>query len=154
EESIDLLQTIQKEVRRRDRGNAVRLECHSGMDLTVRRFLGKALRLDAQDVYPIGGSALGAGPLNLSDLMEVYTRGLRSDARDLYDEPFLPKMHSRFAETNNVFEAIAQGDVLIHQPFESFESVVDFIEEAAEDPHVLAIKGTLYRTSGNSPIVA
>ena len=148
EESMDLLETIQKEVRRRDRGAAVRLECHSGMDLTVRRFLGRALKLDLQDIYPI------TGPLNPADLMEVYSRLAQGDARDLYDEPFLPKVQSRLSDANTMFEAIAQGDVLLHQPYESFESVVDFIEEAAEDPNVLAIKGTLYRTSGNSPIVA
>ena len=175
EESIDLLQTIQKEVRRRDRGAAVRLECSADMDPTVRRFLGRALKLDAQDIYSISvpgsgaapaggasgaGAATGAGalagPLNLSDLTEVYARPPASmaSARDLYDEPFMPKVQSRLADANTMFEAIAQGDVLLHQPYESFESVVDFIEEAAEDPHVLAIKGTLYRTSGNSPIVA
>ena len=148
EESMDLLQTIQKEVRRRDRGAAVRLECHAGMDLTVRRFLGRALKLDAQDVYPI------SGPLNLADLLEVYTRAQATEARELYEEPFLPKVQARLSDANTMFEAIAQGDVLLHQPYESFESVVDFIEEAAEDPHVLAIKGTLYRTGGNSPIVA
>ncbi len=148
EESIDLLQTMQREVRRRDRGAAVRLECHIGMDPTVRRFLGKALKLDAQDIYPIGG------PLNLSDLMEAYTRAQNTEARDLFDEPYLPKVQSRLAEANTVVEAIRQGDILLHQPFESFDSVVDFIEEAAEDVQVLAIKATLYRTSGNSPIVA
>lgn len=147
EESIDLLQTIQREVRRRDRGAAVRLECHSGMDLTVRRFLGRALKLDAQDIYPI------SGPLNLSDLMEAYSRAQNTDARDLFDETFLPKVQTRLAEANTVIEAIQQGDILLHQPYDSFESVVDFIEEAAEDPLVLAIKSTLYRTSGNSPIV-
>jgi polyphosphate kinase len=118
------------------------------MDLTVRRFLGRALKLDAQDIYPI------SGPLNLADLMEVYNRAQVSEARELYEEPFLPKVQARLSDANTVFEAIAQGDVLLHQPYESFESVVDFIEEAAEDPHVLAIKGTLYRTGGNSPIVA
>jgi polyphosphate kinase len=147
EESIDLLQTIQREVRRRDRAAAVRLECHAGMDPTVRRFLGRALKLDAQDIYPI------SGPLHLSDLMEAYTRTQSSDARELYDEPFLPKLQPRLAEANTVIEAIQQGDILLHQPYESFESVVDFIEEAADDPQVLAIKMTLYRTSGNSPIV-
>ncbi|MFO0573355.1 MAG: polyphosphate kinase 1 [Polyangia bacterium] len=148
EESMDLLQTIQKEVRRRDRAAAVRLECGSGMDLTVRRFLGKALRLDAQDVYPI------SGPLNLADLMEVYAKSQSSELRELYDEPHLPKVQSRLQDASTLFEAIAQGDILLHQPYESFESVVDFIEEAAEDRNVLAIKGTLYRTSGDSPIVA
>lgn len=148
EESIDLLQTIQREVRRRDHGAAVRLECHSGMDPTVRRFLGRGLKLDIQDIYPI------TGPLNLSDLMEAYGRTQNTDARDLFDEPFVPKVHPRLAEANTVVEAIQQGDILLHQPYESFDSVVDFIEEAAEDSQVLAIKATLYRTSGNSPIVA
>lgn len=96
EESIDLLQTIQREVRRRDRAAAVRLECHSDMDPTVRRFLTRALKLDSQDVYPIGG------PLNLSDLTEAYSRAQTGDSRDLYDEPFLPKLQPRLAEANTV----------------------------------------------------
>ncbi|HNI60554.1 MAG TPA: polyphosphate kinase 1, partial [Pseudomonadota bacterium] len=148
EESMDLLQTIQKEVRRRDRQPAVRLDCHAGMDVAVRRFLERALELDSQDVYPV------TGPLNLTDLMEVYAKGQTSEARDLYDEPFVPKVPARLQDASTMFEAIAQGDILLHQPYESFESVVDFIEEAAEDPNVLAMKATLYRTSGNSPIVA
>ena len=148
EESMDLLQTIQKEVRRRDRQPAVRLDCHSGMEVTVRRFLERALELDSQDVYPV------TGPLNLADLMEVYAKGQTSEARDLYDEPFVPKVPARLQDASTMFEAIGQGDILLHQPYESFESVVDFIEEAAEDPNVLAMKATLYRTSGNSPIVA
>ncbi|MCS6914006.1 MAG: polyphosphate kinase 1 [Myxococcales bacterium] len=148
EESMDLLQTIQKEVRRRDRGNAVRLECQCTMDMAVRRYLGRALRLEPQDIYPVDG------PLHLSDLMAVYGLNLAGEARELHDEPFTPQIQSRLEEAGTLFEAIAQGDILLHQPYESFESVVDFIEEAAEDPNVLAIKGTLYRTSGNSPIVA
>ena len=145
---MDLLQTIQKEVRRRDRQAAVRLDCPTGMDVTVRRFLERALELESQDVYPV------TGLLNLTDLMEIYAKGQTSEARDLYDEPFVPKVPARLQDASTMFEAIAQGDIVLHQPFESFESVVDFIEEAAEDPNVLAMKATLYRTSGNSPIVA
>ncbi|MBL8634442.1 MAG: polyphosphate kinase 1 [Myxococcales bacterium] len=148
EESMDLLQTIQKEVRRRDRQPAIRLDCPVGMDVTVRRFLERSLELQSQAVYPV------TGPLNLTDLMEIYAKGQSSEARDLYDEPFVPKVPARLQDASTMFEAIAQGDILLHQPYESFESVVDFIEEAAEDPNVLAMKATLYRTSGNSPIVA
>lgn len=148
DESMDLLQTIQKEVRRRDRQPAMRLDCHAGMDLAVRRFLEGELEVSGQDVFPV------AGPLNLADLTEVYAKGPTSEARDLYDEPFVPKVPSRLQDASTMFEAMAQDDILIHQPYESFESVVDFIEESAEDPNVLAMKATLYRTSGNSPIVA
>jgi polyphosphate kinase len=148
DESMDLLQTIQKEVRRRDRQPAVRMDCHAGMDLSVRRFLEGELELSGQDVFPV------AGPLNLADLMEVYAKSPAREVRDLYDEPFVPKVPSRLQDASTMFEAIVQGDILLHQPYESFESVVDFIEEAAEDPNVLAMKATLYRTSGNSPIVA
>ena len=77
EESMDLLQTIQKEVRRRDRQPAVRLDCHAGMDVAVRRFLERALELDSQDVYPV------TGPLNLTDLMEVYARADQRGARSV-----------------------------------------------------------------------
>jgi polyphosphate kinase len=144
DESADLLKTIQKEVRRRDRGSAVRLEIGHGADPGVRRFLADALRLGADDVYAVDG------PLHLGDLMALTNADYPREARD---EPVSPQLVPRLRDAANIFEAIAAGDVLLQHPYESFEHVVDFIEEAADDPQVLAIKQTLYRTSGDSPIV-
>jgi polyphosphate kinase len=144
DESEDLLKTIQKEVRRRDRGNAVRLEIAQGADPGVRRFLVEALRLSSDDVYAVDG------PLQLVDLMALTSLEVPREARD---EPALPQLQPKLRDANTVFEAVAQQDVLLQHPYESFEHVVDFVEEAADDPNVLAIKQTLYRTSGDSPIV-
>jgi len=144
DESEDLLKTIQKEVRRRDRGNAVRLEIAHGADPGVRRFLVEALRLSPEDVYACDG------PLQLADLMGLANVEAPREARD---EPVVPQLVPKLRDAATVFEAVAQGDVVLQHPYESFEHVVDFIEEAADDPNVLAIKQTLYRTSGDSPIV-
>ncbi len=145
DESADLLQTIQKEVRRRDRGNAVRLEIGHGADPGVRRFLADALRLGNDDVYAVDG------PLHLADLGVL---GAGDDhPREARDEPAAPQQVPRLRDAASTFEAIALQDVLLQHPYETFEHVVDFIEEAADDPNVLAIKQTLYRTSGDSPIV-
>ena len=144
EESADLLKTIQKEVRRRDRGNAVRLEIAHGADPGVRRFLVDALRLGADDVYAVDG------PLHLADLMALSQGDHPREARD---EPMTPQQVPKFRDAATTFDAIAQGDLLLQHPYETFEHVSDFIEEAADDPNVLAIKQTLYRTSGDSSIV-
>jgi polyphosphate kinase len=144
DESEDLLKTIQKEVRRRDRGSAVRLEIALGADPGVRRFLTQVLRLGDADVYNIDG------PLMLADLMPLYAVPSPRDARD---EPAPPHAVPKLRDAPSLFEVIAAGDVLLHHPYESFEHVVDFIEDAADDPSVLAIKQTLYRTSGDSPII-
>jgi polyphosphate kinase len=145
EEAEDLLQTIQQELRRRDRGNAVRLEI-SGEVLhgSVAR-LCKALKLDPnEDVYQI------SGPLNFADLPRVI---LRDERRELRDEPFSPQIVPPLRESDDLFTMIREKDILLHHPFESFDSVMEFISRAADDPQVLAIKQTLYRTSGDSPII-
>ena len=148
EETADLLKTIQKEVRRRDRGNAVRLEIAHGADPGVQRFLGETLRLARDDIYVVDG------PLTLTDMMMLTVGDYPREARD---EPIAPQLVPRLRDASSTFEAIAQGDILIQHPYESFEHVSDFIEEAADDPHVVAIKQTLYRTSSGggaeSPIV-
>jgi polyphosphate kinase len=145
EEAEDLLQTIQQELRRRDRGNAVRLEI-SGEVLqgSVAR-LCKALKLDPnEDVYQVNG------PLSFADLPRVI---LRDERRELRDEPFSPQIVPPLRESDDLFTMIREKDILLHHPFESFDSVMEFISRAADDPHVLAIKQTLYRTSGDSPII-
>jgi polyphosphate kinase len=144
DEADDLLKTIQKELRRRDRGHAVRLEIAENTPADVQTFLQKALRLEADDVYAV------AGPLHLADLNAIYNH---EALKDLKDEPFVPQEAPSLRDTDDVFSAVAARDVLLHHPYETFDHVVDFVAQAADDPSVLAIKQTLYRTNADSPII-
>jgi polyphosphate kinase len=145
EEGEDLLQTIQQELRRRERGNAVRLEVAGEPTPASLAKLVKALKLDPErDVYRT------TGMLNVSDLMQLVARDER---RDLRDEPFTSLAVPPLRDSDDLFASIREGDVLLHHPYESFDAVVDLIARAAEDPEVLAIKQTLYRAGGDSPIV-
>jgi len=144
DEADDLLKTIQKELRRRERGSAVRLEIAQDTPQEVVSFLSSALRLEPDDVY------LTDGPLHLADLAPICGR---DDLREYKDEPFSPQIVPPLQEYDDIFRVIAQRDVLLQHPYESFEDVVEFISEAADDPNVLAIKQTLYRTSADSPII-
>ena len=146
EEGEDLLQTIQAELRRRDRGNAVRVEIGQGecVDASVQR-LSKALHIDASlDVYRV------KGPLYITDLMGIVTDDER---REFRDEPFTPQASPLLREADDLFAVIRERDVLLHHPYDSFDPVVEFVSRAADDPNVLAIKQTLYRAGGDSPIV-
>jgi polyphosphate kinase len=144
EEAEDLLQTIQQELRKRERGNAVRVEVAGAPTPTSLAKLVRALKLDPdRDVYQV------AGMLNPADLLQLT----RDERRDLRDEPFTPQVVPSFRDADDPFALIRERDVLIHHPYESFEHVVDFISRAADDPDVLAIKQTLYRAGGDSPIV-
>jgi len=144
DEAEDLLKTIQKELRRRERGSAVRLEIAHDTPVEVVVFLRSALRLETDDVY------LFDGPLHLAELASL---GSREDMREYRDEAFSPQIVPPLQEYDDIFRVIAQRDILLQHPYESFEDVVEFISEAADDPNVLAIKQTLYRTSADSPIV-
>jgi polyphosphate kinase len=144
DEADDLLKTIQKELRRRERGSAVRLEvAHDAPDEVVS-FLRTALRLEPDDIYLIDG------PLHLADLAPIHGR---EDMREWKDEAFSPQIVPPLQEYEDIFRVIAERDILLQHPYESFEDVVEFISEAAADPNVLAIKQTLYRTSADSPVV-
>jgi len=143
DEADDLLKTIQRELLRRERGQAVRLEVAHDAAAEILDFLRGALRLDADDIYRVNG------PLHLADLAPLYGR---DELRELKDEPFISQPMPQLRE-RNIFQVIGERDVLLHHPYESFDHVVDFVSEAADDPHVLAIKQTLYRTSADSPIV-
>ncbi len=144
EEAEDLLQTIQQELRRRDRGNAVRLEISGEVLPGSLARLCKALKLDPEDVYLVNG------PLNFADLARVV---VRDERRELRDEPFSPQIFPQLRASDDLFAMIREKDMLLHHPYESFDAVVEFISRAADDPQVLAIKQTLYRTSGDSPII-
>ncbi len=146
EEAEDLLVTIEREIRRRDRGGAVRLEISSAADPALNEFLVRALKLGPGDVYKIDG------PLNIPDLLPPLGR---LEQKELHDEPFTPVIPPALAETDRgeIFRMLRERDILLHHPYESFEPVVGFVESAADDPNVLAIKQTLYRTGKDSPIV-
>jgi polyphosphate kinase len=145
EEAEDLLVTIEREVRRRDRGSAVRLEIAAQAELHLSDYLVRALKLGASDVYRI------EGPLNIPDLLPLLQR---IEAKELHDEPFTPVIPPAIGDgERDLFRLIRERDVLLHHPYESFDPVVSFIEGAADDPAVLAIKITLYRTGKDSPIV-
>jgi polyphosphate kinase len=146
DEADDLLKTIQKELRRRERGSAVRLEIAHDSPTEIVTFLRSVLRLEEDDVYRVDG------PLHLADLGPVATT-MREELRDLRDEPFSPQIVPPLQEYEDIFRVIGQRDILLQHPYESFEDVVEFVSEAASDPNVLAIKQTLYRTSADSPIV-
>jgi polyphosphate kinase len=144
EEADDLLQSIQQELRRRERGNAVRLEVAGDPPARSIAKLVKALKLDPEkDVYPV------TGPLNAADFMVIS----REDNRALRDEPFVPHAVPPMRDVDDIFAVLREQDVLLHHPYESFDSVVDLVARAADDPEVLAIKQTLYRAGGDSPIV-
>jgi polyphosphate kinase len=143
----DLLQALERELARRRFGPPVRLEVADTMTEHVLELLLRELDVDPHDVVQVPGM------LDLSCMWQVY----RLPAPELKDEPFVPVTHPAFGEgetPKSVFATLAEGDVLVHHPYDSFStSVQRFIEQAASDPHVLAIKQTLYRTSGDSPIV-
>ncbi len=145
DEAEDLLQTIEETLRQRILGEAVRLEILASGDARFAQMLMGALDVHENDVYRVNG------PVDLTALMALH----RGDAfKGLRDEPLIPRPSPAFASGENPFDVIRAQDVLVHHPYESFGAMVDFIDRAADDPQVLAIKQTLYRTSGASPIVS
>ncbi|HEX6407365.1 MAG TPA: polyphosphate kinase 1, partial [Gemmatimonadales bacterium] len=144
DDAEDLLQSIEENLRQRMRGDAVRLEISETADERFVQMLVAALDLQARDVYRV------TGPVDITGFMALH----RVDGmRHLKDEPLVPVVPAAFASATDVFDLIRSQDILVHHPFESFGAVVSFIERAADDPQVLAIKQTLYRTSGGSPII-
>jgi polyphosphate kinase len=144
DEVEDLLKAIEEEIRKRRRGAAVRLEIDEAAPPEVEQFLMNALSLDPLDVYRIPGL------LDLTGLFQVY--GLPGYP-NLRDPPLVPQLVPEFAQASNLWGVIRARDILLHHPYESFSHVVEFLESAAEDERVLAIKQTLYRTSSDSPVV-
>jgi polyphosphate kinase len=144
EESEDLLSTMQEELRRRELGDAVRLELREEATDETLEMLRQALKLEAQDVYKT------RSPLQFGDLMQLQPLDSRPELRV---EPLSPVVPPSLRDADSVLDVIGKKDILLHHPYESFDPVVRFIAEAAEDPEVLAIKQTLYRTSGDSPFV-
>ena len=145
DEADDLLRAIESELQRRRFGEPVRIEIERGMPEYMRDFLLRALDLSEVDCYEIEGL------IGLGALWQLV--GL-PDYEQLRDEPFMPAIPKSLRGKTDLFAVIREGDVLLHHPYESFDPVVQLVQQAAEDERVLAIKATLYRTSGkNSPIV-
>jgi polyphosphate kinase len=143
DEADDLLRMIESELRRRRFGEPVRLEVEASMPEALRTKLLEALSLGEDDLYAIDGM------LGTNDLFGLVAL----DRPELHDAPFTPSIPKRLVGESDIFAAIREGDILLQHPYESFDPVVQFVKAAANDPHVLAIKQTLYRTSGDSPIV-
>ena len=142
EEAQDLLSSIQEELRRRKFGTPVRLEVSPDMPPEMIEYLTTSLDLGADDVYVFDG------PLHLQDLMSLYD----ADRPDLKDPLFTPRMPEWFDEYDSVFDAIRERDRLLHHPYDSYDTVTGFINQAVEDEDVVAIKICLYRTGPDSPI--
>jgi len=143
--SENLLSTIEEELKNRKWGEAVRLSYRKGMPNDLKDFLRKQLDLKEEETYEKNGM------LNLFNLMEIYEK--IQDRPDLRDVPFIPRNTITLENLSDIFELIKQKDILLHHPYDSFQPVIDFLQAAATDKDVLAIKQTLYRTSGDSPIV-
>jgi len=142
--SGDLLKRIEEGIRERRKGAAVRLQFDAETPADIIRLMKDKLELAEIDLFPIRGH------IAFSDLMQIYAE---VDLPALKDRPFIPARVPAFEQEESIFAAIRRGDVLVHHPYQSFDYVVDFLAEAAEDPQVLAIKMTLYRVGGASPIV-
>src|SRR4051812_37020708 len=145
EDADDLLLTIQNELRRRERGHAVRMEVSGEAPTDSLQWLCRELEIDPRrDVYAVSSA------LYLGDMTELTAN---DDRRERRDEAFTPQYVPPMRDSDDFFHTIQERDVLLHHPYESFEAVIDFLWQAAEDPKVLAIKQTLYRTGGESPLV-
>jgi polyphosphate kinase len=144
EEAENLLKKIEEELRNLRRGAAVRLEIEQGVDDRTFSALCDHLALSQEYVFRL------QGPLNLMRLMSLYDL---IDRPELKFQAFTPAHPQNLQQPERIFDAIREQDILLHHPYESFVPVVDFVEQAARDPQVYAIKQTLYRTSGDSPIV-
>lgn len=145
DEAADLLKEIQKQLKKRQWGEAIRLEVEEKIDKRLLKILSKELDIKEQALYKING------PLDLTFLMKMY--GMEG-----FDNLKLPKHVPAPVKVLpadcNIFDEIRKGDILLHHPYQTFDPVVKFVKDAANDPKVLAIKQTLYRVSGNSPIIA
>jgi len=144
EEEENLLRTIESNLRKRNRGNAVRLEVQIDCPHEMEQFLLENLHLEQMDLYRIDG------PINVQHLMQLCTN---DQFPLLKDRPFVPSYDLDLPPGAEAFSVLKKEDILLHHPYENFDTVVDFIVQAAADPAVLAIKMTLYRTSGDSAIV-
>ena len=145
DDSVDLMKEVEESLRKRKRGAAVRLEIFKTNNNRIQKFLEENLDVTEMEVYEING------PLDPTCFFKFI--GMKGMWPWLY-EPFVPQRPLELPDDSDLFAAIRENDILLHHPYESFDPVVKLVSDAADDPQVLAIKQTLYRVSGNSPIVA
>jgi len=145
EDMQDLLKSIEIELRRRERREVVWLEIEKGGDDPLLALLAGATDSSPDDIF------FAPGPLKLGDFQQLYTQ---TDKPALKETPFNPRMPAELATSDDIFAIIRRGDLLLHRPYDSFTAVIEFVQTATEDPDVVAIKQTLYRTDPGSPIIA
>lgn len=145
DEASDLLKEIESKLKMRQWGEVIRLEIEDKADKKLLKFLKTELKVAQEDVFHI------AGPIDLTFLMKLY--GIEGYDHLRY-KPYTPQRVPEIEPGSDIFAAIRKGDIFLHHPYETFDPVVDFIRQASVDPDVLAIKQTLYRVSGNSPIIS
>lgn len=145
EDAVDLLEEIRKQLKKRQWGEVIRLEIEEKVDARLLKILKRELEVDSSDIYEING------PLDLTFLMKMYSL---SGFDYLKTPPYTPQPIPALMNGDDIFTNIRKGDILMHHPYHAFNPVIDFVRSAAKDPGVLAIKQTLYRVSGHSPIVA
>ena len=145
EEAEDLLEEIQKQLKKRQWGEVIRLEVEDKVDKRLLKILKRELEVGNEAIYAI------SGPLDLTFLMKMY--GMKG-FDELKTPSYIPQPVPEFMNNDDIFTNIRKGDILLHHPYQTFDPVVNFVRKAAKDPDVLAIKQTLYRVSGHSPIVA
>lgn len=145
DEASDLLIEIQKQLKKRQWGEVIRIEIEDKTDKRLVKILKNELGIKEEDIYKING------PLDLTFLMKVYSL---EGFENYKDKKYIPQQPKRLNSDNCIFDEIKDHDILLHHPYDTFAPVVDFVRQAAKDPGVLAIKQTLYRVSSNSPIIA
>ncbi|HUE98164.1 MAG TPA: polyphosphate kinase 1 [Anaerolineales bacterium] len=146
-EADDLLETMQQSIRRRKFASVVQVEVYDSMPETIRELLIDNLEIRPTDVYVL------PAPLGLSSLWQAYNNVERHDLKFPLYQPAMPQVFKDAMLAGDIFEVIEQKSVLLHQPYDSFHPVIDFLRAAARDPHVLAIKQTVYRVGHNAPVV-
>ena len=144
EESRNLLESVRAELHNRRKGDAVRMEIESGADPEIIDRLGTVFELDPWQIFPVDG------PVNLSRLFNIFDEAARPE---LKFRTFVPRELRLTAKSHDLFEELRRHDILLHHPYDSYDSVISFIQSAAEDERVLSIKQTLYRTNEHSLIV-
>lgn len=145
DDAADLLKEIQKQLKKRQWGEVIRLDVEDNIDKRLLKILKRELGIKEEDIYKING------PVDLTFLMKMY--GLQG-FEEFKNREFEPQPNPDINSDENIFDQIKEKDILLHHPYQTFDPVVDFVKQAAKDKDVLAIKQTLYRVSGNSPIIA